>query len=402
MDKGYGMLKRESFKEDGREENLAFRYLYGFAILFVVLSHCDGGGVEMLSNWMHFGAFHLAVFVFGSGYFFRAEKLKNPLLYLWDKGKKLLLPLWGWNLFYGILLTLLHGLGFTFGEPLSLRGILLFPINSENLYILNMGSWFLFPFFCVQALYGVGKALLDLIGKPKITDRLLQAAFVAAGFAGVYLAGHGYHETGLYPLFRILYFLPFYAFGMLYRDFLEKGFSKIPAVFCLGTCLLVSLLLNIHFGRAVYVIPSSCDYPFGVWATYAAGVAGILFWLKVSMVLGSLEKQCAPLLLLGRGTWDIMFHQFAGILAIKAVFAAADRLLGLFPGFDFAAFWGDIWYLYRPGGIQETALLYVLGALGASLGAGALIKKGKKQWEKTVKGREFWLGQRPWEKKANY
>lgn len=73
------MNKGEEIQKEGTgSENLAFRYLYGFAILFVLLSHCDGGGVEMLSNWMHFGAFHLGIFVFGSGYFFREEKLLNP------------------------------------------------------------------------------------------------------------------------------------------------------------------------------------------------------------------------------------------------------------------------------------------------------------------------------------
>lgn len=404
MDKGIGkkkIQKERILKEGTGDENLTFRYLYGFAILFVVLSHCDGGGVEMLSNWMHFGAFHLGIFVFGSGYFFREEKLKTPFLYLWNKVKGLLLPLWCWNLFYGLVLTLLHGLGFTFGETLTLKGILFFPVNSENLYILNMGSWFIFPFFCVQVLYGVGKVLLDFCGKPEVTDRLLQAAFILAGFAGVYFAGHGYHEYALYPVFRVLYFMPFYAFGMLYRDFLEQAFSKIPAAFCLGAGLFISLLLNAHFGRAVYAIPSSCDYPFGMWATYLAGAVGILFWLKVSMVLSGLGKQCSPLLILGRSTWDIMFHQFAGIMAVKIVFAAGSRFLGIFRDFDFAAFWGDIWYLYRPGGMQESALLYVLGALGISMAVKALLKKGKKQWNKVVKGRGFWLAQLPWEKKAN-
>ena len=237
--------------------------------------------------------------------------------------------------------------------------------------------------------------------KPKLTDRLLQASFIIAGFAGVYFAGHGYHEYALYPVFRILYFMPFYAFGMLYRDFLEQAFSKIPAVFCLGACLLISLLLNAHFGKAVYAIPSSCDYPFGIRATYLAGAVGILFWLKVAMILSGFGKQCTPLLILGRSTWDIMFHQFAGIMAVKAVFAAAGRLFGIFRDFDYAAFSGDIWYLYRPKGMQEFAILYVLGAVGMSLAVKALLKKGKKQWEKAVKGRGFWLVQRPWEKKAN-
>lgn len=395
------MNKGEEIQKEGTGgENLAFRYLYGFAILFVLLSHCDGGGVEMLSNWMHFGAFHLGIFVFGSGYFFREEKLLNPRSYLWNKVKRLLIPLWCWNLFYGLLLTLLHGFNFTFGEPLTLRGILLFPINSENLYVLNMGSWFIFPFFCVQILYGAGKLLFNLLGRPKVTDRILQALFVAAGFAGVYFAGHGYHEYALYPVFRILYFMPFYAFGMLYRDFLEKALSKAPAALYFGTCLLISLMLNARFGKPVYVIPSSCDYPFGMWATYLAGAVGILFWLRVSAVLADFGKKCIPLLVLGRSTWDIMFHQFAGIMAVKAVFAVTGRIFGIFRDFDPAAFSGDIWYLYRPGGIKEFALLYVLGAIGISLGVKALLEKGRKQWEKAVKGRAFWWVRRRLEKKA--
>lgn len=395
------MNKGEEIQKEGTgSENLAFRYLYGFAILFVLLSHCDGGGVEMLSNWMHFGAFHLGIFVFGSGYFFREEKLLNFRLYLWNKVKRLLIPLWCWNLFYGLLLTLLHGFGFTFGEPLTLRGILLFPINSENLYVLNMGSWFIFPFFCVQILYGAGKLLFNLLGRPKVTDRILQALFVAAGFAGVYFAGHGYHEYALYPVFRILYFMPFYAFGMLYRDFLEKYLSKAPATLYFGTCLLISLMLNARFGKTVYVIPSSCDYPFGMWATYLAGAVGILFWLRVSAVIADFGKECIPLLVLGRSTWDIMFHQFAGIMAVKAVFAVTGRIFGIFRDFDSAAFSGDIWYLYRPGGMKEFALLYVLGAIGISLGVKALLEKGRKQWEKAVKSRAFWWVQRRLEKKA--
>lgn len=391
---------QEIQKEENGGENLSFRYLYGFAVLFVVLSHCDGGGVEMLSNWMHFGAFHLAVFVFGSGYFFRKERLKKPFVYLGEKVKRLLLPLWCWNLFYGLVMTLLNALGFTFGEPVTLRGILFYPVISENLYVLNMGSWFVFPFFCVQILYGGGKVLLDLLGKPKVTDRILQAAFIAAGFAGVYFAGHGYHEAVLYPVFRILYFMPFYVSGMLYKDFCEKAFSKIPAVFCLGACLFISLLLNARFGKAVYAIPSSCDYPFGIWATYLAGAVGILFWLKISMVLADFGKSCAPLLILGRSTWDIMFHQFAGILAVKAVFAVLSRFAGICGDFDFAAFLGDIWYLYRPGGIKEFAFLYVLGAIFVSLTIKALLEKGRKQWEKAVKGRGSWWVPYPWEKKA--
>lgn len=366
MEKKIGTLKTE---------NLQFRYLYGFGILFVVLSHCDGGGISMLSDWMNFGAFHLAIFLFGSGYFFKSDKLAHPLVYFLQKSKALLAPLWFWNLFYGLVLFLMHRLGFTFGEPLSLRNLLLFPISSQNLYVLNMGSWFVFPFFMVHLLYAAGKLLLDRFGQPKLTDRLLQLFFVAAGFAGVWLAGHGYHESVLYPIFRILYFMPFYAAGMLYRDFGEAGYQKAPAPLCLGVCLGISLLLNTYFGRTVYALPSSCDYPFGVAATYLSGLIGILFWLKISQVLDENAKLCKPLAVLGSSTWAIMIHQFAGIMAVKCLFAAANGLLGWFPDFDRTAFLGDIWYLYRPGGISEYALCYVAGAIVVPLFMQKLLKR---------------------------
>lgn len=395
-------MQVESHKEKDGEENLAFRYLYGFGILFVVLSHCDGGGVEMLSNWMHFGAFHLGIFVFGSGYFFNGKSIGRPMQYLWRKIKTLLIPLWCWNLFYGLVMALLHLLGFSFGEKLSFTNLILFPVNSENLYLLNMGSWFIFPFFCVQILYGMGKALLDTLGKPMITDRFLQAFFAAAGFAGVYLAGHVFHEYDLYPVFRILYFMPFYVCGILYKDFGEKVFCRIPAAVYLASCLFVSLMLNAFFGKTVYAIPSSCDYPFGVFATYLSGIVGILFWLEISRLLSEYGKPCGPLLMLGRSTWDIMLHQFMGIMGVKAVFALLSRLTGAFSDFDMAAFLSDIWYLYRPKGISEFALLYVLGAFGASLLIKNLLRKGKRQWEKLVKGRASLWVRRPWEKKVIY
>ena len=89
-------------------------------------------------------------------------------------------------------------------------------------------------------------------------------------------------------------------------------------------------------------------------------------------------------------------------MAVKAVFAMGNRLFGVFRDFDFAAFSGDIWYLYRPGGMKEFAILYVIGAVGVSLAVKALLRKGRKQWEKAVKTRGFWLVQRPLEKKAGF
>lgn len=358
-------------------ENLQFRYLYGLGVLFVVLSHCNGGGVQMLSNWMHFGAFHLAIFVFGSGYFFDARKLEKPMQYWNDKVKKLLLPLWGWNLFYGLLIQILHKAGFTFGSSLNLKNVLLGPVINQDLYVLNLGSWFVFPFFMVQILYACFKWILDKAGKSGVTDKLLQGVFLIAGMVGVYVTPM-MKQPWWDMACRILYFMPFYVMGMLYKQYLEKSIRQVPAVVVLGFCMLYNLCIKTWFGREVYAIPSSCDYPFGMAATYLTAIIDILFWLKVCQVLADHKKICTPLAVLGRCTWEIMIHQFMGILLVKGVFALGNSLFGWFTDFQWQEFYGNIWYLYLPKGILEYAFLYVIGALLIPIG----IKWGMNRFKK--------------------
>ena len=47
------MRMLQTAQEQLKQENKAFRYLYGFGILYVVLSHCDGGGFEIYKGKMH-------------------------------------------------------------------------------------------------------------------------------------------------------------------------------------------------------------------------------------------------------------------------------------------------------------------------------------------------------------
>jgi len=268
------------------------------------------------------------------------------------------------------------------------------------MYILNMGSWFVFPFFVMQLIYAVLKIAADkavriVAGKNcqaeelqsdgsclkihKIMQFFICIFFVLAGLCGVHLAGHGYHEFHYYPIFRTLYFMPFYALGMLYRDYGEKLFIKLPVAARLGGCLFGALLLNTKYGRVVYAIPSSCDYPFGVAATFIAGILGILFWLTISELLSMQKKPLKLLRHIGLNTVDLMYHQFAGMMLVKCMFAVANRLFGLFADFDWNAFKSDIWYLYKPAGLQEYTFVYVCGAIAVSLAVRYVIDRIKRK-----------------------
>lgn len=351
-------------KED-RKENMAFRYFYAFGVLFVVLSHCDGGGIEMLSNWMHFGAFHVSIFVFGSGYFFRREAVKTPLSYVWKKVYGLLVPLWLIHFVYGLVLIVLHRLHFTFGEAVSLKAFLIYPITSRELFTLDLAAWFVFPFFMVQMIYLLGKTILDTLEHEKVTDMILQIFMLASGLLGVYCSTKGIAANEI--LIRIAYFMPFYILGMWYREYAEQKLQRLSSAWILAACLITALILNTRFGRVVYAIPSECDYPFGLFATYLSAVIGILFWLIVSGELAKADENIRILKLIGNHTWSIMFHQFAGMLLVKTLFAIANLTFGWFADFDLREYYGNVWYLYLPKGIEEFKMLYVVGAIGFSV-----------------------------------
>ena len=83
-------MKEKSLHRSG--ENLTLRALYLLAIVFVVDGH------TMLSHMFDFGrlfryySFHLMLFAFGAGYFFRMRK--GIFADIADRAKRLLLPLY--------------------------------------------------------------------------------------------------------------------------------------------------------------------------------------------------------------------------------------------------------------------------------------------------------------------
>lgn len=193
------------------------------------------------------------------------------------------------------------------------------------------------------------------------------------GVLTVYASGQGFLGNIPQPLCRIAYFMPFYILGMWYHNYLEKYIDRLSVAAVLSGCLIVALLLNAHFGRVVYAIPSSCDYPFGVVATYLSACIGILFWLTVSKALARMTEDVKILRFMGNHTWDIMFHQFMGILLVKVLFFLCNRCFGSFADFDKNAFLSDIWYLYLPKQMAEFKALYVVGAIAFSVLVGKAV-----------------------------
>lgn len=88
--------------KDTRHENMTMRALYLIAAVFVVDGHTTLADMFDMQSLFRYYSFHLMLFAFGSGYFFRDGDQRRLLSSLARKAKRLLVPLYLWNIVYGV------------------------------------------------------------------------------------------------------------------------------------------------------------------------------------------------------------------------------------------------------------------------------------------------------------
>ena len=133
---------------------MVFRALYLIAIVLVVDGHTALDDMFSMGGLFRYYSFHLMLFAFGAGYFFRFHG--GLLSDLAARAKRLLVPLYVWNAIYGVGAALLRRFGgFEIGAPLNSYTLLLAPIVDGEHFAWNLGSWFIFPMFLTQVIYSI-------------------------------------------------------------------------------------------------------------------------------------------------------------------------------------------------------------------------------------------------------
>ena len=117
-----------------REENKQMRILSAIGMILVVAGHL-GYSVFDVGGLFPYYSFHVFIFLFVSGYFYREEAEQHLLQYIGKKCKTLLLPYFIWNLVYGILAAILHRTGFSIGGNLTLWNLFIEPFVSGHQFL---------------------------------------------------------------------------------------------------------------------------------------------------------------------------------------------------------------------------------------------------------------------------
>ena len=341
-------------------ENDVFRALYLLAIVFVVDGHTALGDLFDMGGLFRYYSFHLLLFAFGSGYFYRDGAQAHPLCEIARRAKKLLIPLYLWNAVYGIGAALLRRFaGFELGEPLSAYTLLLAPITDGQHFVYNLGSWFVFPLFCAQVLYLLARRLSRLWGEREGITFLLclipGALCVQALYGGA---------RGFLPLFalRTLILLPGYAGGVLYRRVLERRDTLPTAPYLLGIAA-ARAVLCLRYENLAYLLSDCSYFACDAIGVYLGGALAIAFMLRVARLIAPHMRKSRLAMAVSRHTYDIMMHHYMGFFALNAIFLIANALGVGAADFSVRALRTQSGYLYAPGGRTEMNLLYILAGL---------------------------------------
>ncbi|MCW4044103.1 MAG: acyltransferase [Candidatus Bathyarchaeota archaeon] len=341
------------------QENLKFTYLKAVGILLVVLNHAHGGGILFVffTYWFPPASFYMPLFVFAAGYFY-SETL-SAFSYIRKRFFRLVVPYYVWNLFYGLLVTVLVYAGFSsVGNPITPYNYFIAPwITSNSGYAFNDVTWFALWLFVVQATYSVVRNAVRLRNE----YALLGLCF-ALGLVGTYLSTVDILPEPLSTqLVKLLFGLPFVQLGFLYRIKLEArdkpSIKSLVLVFLIQGALIG--IFNSEFPFKFYVVKGGFD---NVFLPFLTSLTGIWFWVQICGILSSKIGSIRVLRFLGNHTWDIMVHHMLGFWLLNTVFFLINA-----PDFDITQYTTKIMYVYEIGGDNHSLILYAIAGITVSL-----------------------------------
>ncbi len=310
--------------------NMEMNVAKAIGILAIVAGHCRW---DIFGGLFPSGSFHVPLFFFISGYFFKKEiievgnTIKNYFLYVTKQVCRWLSRFYAYHFFYGFM-TLWIFLIFNkkYGGLPTFDYLVLQPIKGIA-FTLDQPLWFIYQL--VVSL--VAFALIMTISK-KLTknDYAPLAVFLPMAIAAVLLSNPDF--TPLRSWMRVLVKTLFTSFliysGYLYRNKLESKI-KYDAKTLIVVCMIQMLLLTFFSPITMDLNRAMLHHNI---AMFIAPFTGIYFVLFISKQLAPHVKPGSFIDKTGRNTFHIMAnHLFVAFLVELAIFAIDGRSFDLLP-----------------------------------------------------------------------
>lgn len=353
------------------EYNMSFCILSGLAIIMVVAGHL-GYSIMTMGELFPYYSFHVPLFVFISGYFYKKAEEEHPLAYVIKKAKRLLVPYFIWNLIYGGIAWLLRGCGFQMGEGVSLETLFLAPFVHGYQFIYHYAAWFVPVLFVIEIMNLVMRLIVARVVRKRLpADRITEWIYLlgslAVGMAVVHLAIGG-HVWGAYKApGRILLLYPCFQMGQFYKKRLEKH-DTLGSLPYFAILLTLQVVLQICCNGMAFSSVWCTGFANGPVIPYVTIVSGIAFWLRIARILTPVAGENGVVRWIGQNTYTVMMHHVMVFMVIKMILASFAAYTGTCTDFDFEQFYSNIDYVYLVNGAEHFKMVYLAAGVGAPLG----------------------------------
>lgn len=288
-----------------KARNRAIDILKIIAILLVVLGHMQPipGGVWLAHHFPIY-SYHLALFLFASGYLFRDIEWRDLGRYVWRKTYTLALPLIGWNIVYAGIVSLINlRLPANYLPPTAqvwnMHDLFIEPFIGGHQYLLNLATWFVGMLYLTLLIF----ALIHLLSK-RLPEWSLLLLYLCLAILALYDASIQLPAKGWLVLSRIAYALLFVQAGRCFRIYLEPHLTLKHIAWLLPVTLIAWYLVMLN-GDHLYVL-LWMNFEGAVVRPILGALLGCLFWTFVSIVLAKLIPANRIETALSTSTWSIM------------------------------------------------------------------------------------------------
>ena len=195
--------------------NMQFCILSALGMFFVVDGHLNNSYLD-IGGWCPTTPFTCSLLPLSPGIFTKGKRAPAGSL-CEEKIIRLLGPYMVYNLMYGMIAQGLHRAGFAFGGDLSLWNLFVEPFITGHQFEYNLAAWFVPALFLVE----MANVLLRRLLKRVDSEYAVFFLYLSIGGMRHLLALSGRYQGGWLTLVRMMFLLPCYGAGTLYKEKLE-------------------------------------------------------------------------------------------------------------------------------------------------------------------------------------
>ena len=164
-------------------------------------------------------------------------------------------------------------------------------------------------------------------------------------------------------LTRVIFLMPFYAIGQVYKK--VEQYDRLNNIAYFIIILLIQLVLIQKFGNIKYNL-NTLTFNHNYIVYFVGSMTGIMFWLRISTIFEDFFAKNKIVNYIGNNTYTIMMHHVFMIFIVNLSMYIINITTGWLGKFNKEIFRKQVWYNYDNSN-PVIAMIYIIISISLPL-----------------------------------